>query len=221
MTILNRRQALQLGVVGAAGLIAAPHLARSQESWRDVFPRRLFRIAACGMVPTIKAGALLLADQTDAAKSGLKRGDVVVFRRENGAHWVKRLIGLPGETIAFENGAPLINGASLPRRRVGAYDAARELGYMAERRRRFCLRGEDHALFEETAAPGIRWRIVESAEPTRLSTTAPQSVPSDSLFLVGDNRDNSLDSRWPELGPVRQNQIIGRVIRISQPEVDG
>src|SRR5688500_7299114 len=157
----------------------------------------------------------------------IRRGDIIVFKypgdavnpqsdRERGLvkyqiNYVKRVIGLPGETVEFKNNQVFINGEPLPEHRVIG-DAPDEISALRTRE------------FEERK-PGETWdvyysenstRTVQSGRPLRLEhwefgvAGKPMVVPESSFFVMGDSRDRSDDSRgW---GFVPRELIIGRAM---------
>jgi signal peptidase I len=127
-----------------------------------------------------------------------QRGDIVVFfSPHDGTRMVKRVIGLPGDTIELRNNQLVLNGTPV------AYQPIAEelLRYIpaAEREGRVFasekLPGQTHAVGGYPAAPAPR-------------TFAPIVVPQGEYFMLGDNRDDSFDSRF--WGTVKREKIVGR-----------
>lgn len=202
---LGRALSLALSLAPAfAHLAAAPAAAQTGiPSIDELLPERTFVVPSVGMRPMIAEGDYIRVDQRSAAKASIARGDVVVFKDPQGVYFVKRVIGLPGETVAFEGGAPIVDGARLSQREIGPYaDAPADW---------------PHALteIEETGPEGAQWRVLDSARATPMDDVAAMRVPEGAYYLVGDFRDNSLDSRHGEvLGPISAETIIGVVVDV-------
>jgi len=113
-----------------------------------------------------------------------ERGDVVVFRlpRDPATTYVKRLIGLPGDRIQMKGGRLYINDAIVPRRLVGPFT-----GDAGGR--------NTPTLYVETLPGGREHEIVEMSDADRYDDTPVFVVPARHYFMMGDNRDDSLDSR--------------------------
>ena len=154
-----------------------------------------------------------------------KRGDIVVFKHPvDRADYVKRVIGLPGDTIQMVAGVLHINGEPVRRERVSDFVAPIS-PYNACRLERFRATAPDdtpvcrYPRFRETL-PGGRSYYVMDFGLTSQDTTAPVIVPEGRLFLMGDNRDNSQDSRFPAVpgggvGLVPEENLVGRASFIA------
>lgn len=127
------------------------------------------------------------------------RGDIVVcYEPGTGTRLVKRVVGLPGDTIELRQDILYVNGAALSYSQA----ARNALAALSERERSAAIVAQEslgahpHVVMALPALPAMR-------------SFGPVHVPAGSYFIMGDNRDNSEDSRY--FGPVARNQIVGRV----------
>jgi signal peptidase I len=132
------------------------------------------------------------------------RGDVVVFRlpRDTSIDYIKRIIGLPGDTVQMINGQLYLNGTEVPRKPEGDFRAEGEGPPMLLRR------------YMEFLPGGPAHPILKAGDDQPLDNTPAYKVPPGDLFMMGDNRDNSLDSRVPAdrggVGFVPMENVVGR-----------
>jgi signal peptidase I len=160
---------------------------------------RSFSMSSGSNSPTLLVGDHILADVN---KAGLlpARGALIVFDlpRHPTIPYVKRVIGLPGDRVQMLGGALLINGEPVQRAAAGVYDLD-EYG-----------RTNRLTRYEETLANGRTYAILKSGNNGPLDNTPEYRVPDDSIFVLGDYRDNSLDSRdQSAFGYVPIRNIIG------------
>lgn len=130
-----------------------------------------------------------------------ERGDVIVFKlpSDNRTDYIKRLIGLPGDNIQMKNGLLYINGVAVERRRLAEQVAD---DYLVPRR--------DSVDYVETLPGGRAHVIREDGDDYPLDDTRVFTVPPGHYFFMGDNRDNSQDSRTTQVGFVPADNLVGR-----------
>ena len=154
-----------------------------------------------------------------------ERGDVVVFRHPvNGSDFIKRLIGLPGDRVQFVNGQIILNGSPLPLEPAGTYAEVfapqGPMGHMPRCENAPVAQGGEctKSRFTEILPDG-RSHSVLNIEDNGFGDNTPEFVvPEGNYFFVGDNRDNSQDSRYARatggVGFVPAENRIGRADRI-------
>jgi signal peptidase I len=143
---------------------------------------------------------LPLTDVVVARTGDPRRGDVVTFTSpEDGTRLIKRVIGLPGETIEMRNKRLFVDGTPLDYATLGLEDEP------------FAPRGVKALHVEERDAEN-RHEIQWLTERGRADDFGPIVVPRDRYLMLGDNRDNSHDSRY--FGLVPREKLIGRAERI-------
>lgn len=135
-----------------------------------------------------------------------KRGDVAVFRKPTDVNidYIKRVIGLPGDKVQMIDGQLHINGKAIPKVKTGTfYDT--DFGVVAS--------------YQETLPNGVKYTVLDRREQ-HSDNTREYTVPKGYYFMMGDNRDNSADSRDPSVGMVPLENFVGRaeVIFFSSDE---
>jgi signal peptidase I len=128
-----------------------------------------------------------------------QRGDVVVFRlpSDPSVHYIKRLIGLPGDHVVVRDNTIFINGARVPAKRDGEYSGG------------YGFSGADL----EVERIGDRDHLIMLAK-NRISTDYDSVVPPGHYFFMGDNRNNSQDGRFAQVGFVPDRNLDGRAMLI-------
>lgn len=202
------------------------------------FAFSLFSIPSESMLPRLLVGDYLVASKWSYGFSkhslpfelGLpggrifasdpERGDVVIFKHPvDHADYVKRVIGRPGDTVEVRDGRVVVNGTALPQRRVGEFllpvspntDCPTAIPLVRREDGAFRCR---YSLWEETNAEGRSYRVIDFGSSPQ-DNWGPRVVPAGRLFLMGDNRDNSQDSRFPAergggVGMVPDDLLVGK-----------
>ena len=133
--------------------------------------------------------------------SAPQRGDVAVFKlpRDNETDYIKRVIGLPGDRIQMLNGVLHINGKAVPKRRIADYQMPTGNGGS------FAI-----PRYEETLPNGVKYTVLDRTKFGDYDNTEVFTVPPGYFFMMGDNRDNSTDSRSQSVGMVPLENFVGR-----------
>lgn len=174
--------AIVLGVVVIGGVSAMATFTRA------------YNVPADSMRPNLPLGDFMLARRGYYTEQPPERGEIAVFLHK-GTVFVKRVIGLPGDTIAMKAGRLWINGAEIPRQEDGT-----ETGAYGQALKRY----------RETLPNGVSYPIVEIDDSSMFDEVPSIPVPADFYFVMGDNRDNSNDSRVPDFGMVARQDFTDR-----------
>jgi signal peptidase I len=179
-----------------------------------------FNIPSGSMIPTLLVGDYLFVSKFSYGYSRYtvafgaplfdgrmlytkpERGDVAVFKlpRDNKTDYIKRIIGLPGDRIQVIGGILHINGEAVKRDRVEDFVTTDQFGRQVR-----------VAQYIETLPNGRKHNIIEESDSGSLDNTQVYTVPENHFFAMGDNRDNSLDSRVSSMvGFVPVENLVGR-----------
>jgi len=170
-----------------------------------------FRIPSSSMMPTLLVGDFIfvnkftyglrlpVVNQKVWELGEPERGDVVVFRlpADPSINYIKRLVGLPGDTVMYRNRRLYINGKIVESESAGKYKGESQRGAL---------------LYNETLGNVNHEILLTTDRPRSLEGTF--IVPAGYYFMMGDNRDNSRDSRYPGVGIIPDANVVGKAVRI-------
>ncbi|MGF6921969.1 signal peptidase I [Paraburkholderia sp. 40] len=186
-----------------------------------------FKIPSGSMVPTLLVGDFILVNKFEyglrlpitntriTQGSPVHRGDVVVFRypKDESVDYIKRVIGLPGDVIEYQDKKLTINGKPVPETPLPDYLDEERLGYAKQFQED--IDGRKNAILNNPAVPPF----IVGAEDYPYRDNCQYNargvickVPPGNFFMMGDNRDNSADSRYWGFAPERN--IVGRAFFI-------
>ncbi|TVQ85385.1 MAG: signal peptidase I [Chromatiaceae bacterium] len=179
-----------------------------------------FRIPSGSMMPTLLVGDFILVNKYDYGlrlpvihtliwrRGEPARGDVVVFRfpQQESVDYIKRVVGVPGDQVYYRNKTLYINGEPLPQFPLGVYEGDGEgFGQSGLMELTETIDDREHSIL-------VNPRIGDFPPACRVLAGGPVTVPEGHFFVVGDNRDNSNDSRcW---GFVPERNLVGKAFVI-------
>lgn len=144
-------------------------------------------VKGASMMPTLEDGEMMMVDKITPQLTDYDRFDVVVFKATEEENYVKRIIGLPGDTVQYKDDVLYVNGEKFDEPYLDAYkEALIDSGTLTE----------DFTL-----------------EQYLQQTVVPEGY----LFVLGDNRRKSVDSRMPEVGFVSMEKVIGKARFVYWP----
>lgn len=179
-----------------------------------------FNIPSASMIPTLLVGDFLFVTKFSygyskhsfpfsppilsgrAMEGEPQRGDVVVFKtpQDNRTDFIKRVIGLPGDRVQMIDGVLYLNGDAVPRERVKDFIHTDARGNVRRARQ-----------YRETLPGGVSYNTLDLFDGGHTDDTGVFIVPEGHYFMMGDNRDNSQDSRVPgAVGFVPAENLVGK-----------
>jgi len=190
-----------------------------------------FKIPSGSMIPTLHVGDFILVnkftygvrlpiiDKKIIQLNNPQRGDVMVFRypEDPSLDYIKRVVGLPGDTVEYRNKVLTINGVVQPQEADGEYNYVEAgLNFVHTEKRIETLGNHKHALLINPEMPTVRLSSVAEFSGRENCTYDNDlvrcKVPQGEYFMMGDNRDNSRDSRY--WGFVPDSEIVGKAFFI-------
>jgi signal peptidase I len=181
---LTQRWARYLVYAGFVVILGSREFAEAFAHWEP------FSIPSSSMEPTALPGDNILTINGYYRSHLPRRGELVIFAlpRDPSVDFFKRVVGLPGDLIQMKDGVLYVNGAPIRREAIGPYVFTGN------------LRRQIFREYREVLDDGASYLIALEGDDQPLENTKPFTVPPGRYFMLGDNRDNSADSRDPDSG---------------------
>ncbi|WP_442916883.1 signal peptidase I [Lysinibacillus sp. 54212] len=145
------------------------------------------KVKGASMMPTVEEGERVIVNKIGKSFSDFERSDIIVFEESPGTYFIKRVIGIPGDTIEYKNDVLYVNGEKV------------EEPYL------------------DTNKEGLVDTGTLTEDFTLYDYTGEQKVPEGQLFVLGDNRRKSSDSRDSRVGFIEIESVLGTTNIVSWP----
>jgi len=167
---------------------------------------RTYYIPSISMLPTIKPGDNLLVQKNYYLKNDINQGDIVVFKTKNDGDYVKRIIGMPGDTMWIKNGKLFINKKEIEQIYNGRfmyYEDKTKLSY---------------DIYIERLNKDKMYKVLDQGSYEETDFTKAFIIPDNYFYALGDNRDGSHDSRF--IGFISRSDILHKIYFIFWSSLD-
>lgn len=160
------------------------------------YHHKAYKIPSGAMKPTLLIGDHLIVNKRAYQNEKPLRGDIVVFKwpKDESKNFIKRVIGIEGDTVEIKRDVLYINGERIKTEDAGKYSDERL--FQTDKYKEFLGEGKQYYILNDSNIDGLDY--------------GPITVPEDSIFVLGDNRDNSQDSRHWSF--VSLNKIRGKAL---------
>ena len=175
----------------------AVHLWAVSTEWWGIGSVRTFKITMESSEPSLQIGDNIVADMRAYKNTDPDYGDIVIFKMDN-VNYIFRVVGKPNDTLSFKDNYLIINNKCVR----NSFIKTKQIDNLQVN------------VYHERLPNGCVYQIYKHADIPNYETITIDSViiPRDCYFLMGDNRDNAMDSRY--LGFIRREQIIGKAVFI-------
>ncbi|MCS4486570.1 signal peptidase I [Staphylococcus americanisciuri] len=156
------------------------------------FVASTYKVNGLSMYPTFNDSDRVVVSKISKTLDTLDNGDVIVFHRDSRKDYIKRLIGKPGDIVTYKNDILYVNGKKI-----------------------------NEPYLEANKRHKIGRQLTEDFSSIDLTGASEQgTIPKDKYLVLGDNRQNSIDSRRPEVGLISEKKIVGKVVLRYWPVSD-
>ncbi|AVQ34320.1 signal peptidase I [Staphylococcus muscae] len=148
------------------------------------FVASVYKVSGLSMYPTFNDQDRVIVSKISNQLNQIDHGDVIVFHKDANTNYIKRVIGKPGDHIVYKHDQLYVNGKRI-----------------------------EEPYLEENKSHKVGKTLTENFSTRSLvGSNGQDNIPKDKYLVLGDNRQNSIDSRSTELGLISKQQVVGKVI---------